>query len=146
MCDAKSAREIRTPPPLTSTQPKPMLIPHRPKPEKYPHGYPGDVDPPPEAPSRTWRKPRRRIRYTCHVCSTLYKAGQEACANCGQERCEETRRDPYVLPTCLPAYLFDLEDDWYTDDEHRPKRDKPDPDPEIVRKVEERLAHLRIKE
>ncbi|PLB47206.1 hypothetical protein P170DRAFT_361913 [Aspergillus steynii IBT 23096] len=92
-----------------------------PKPEKYPDGYPGDVDPPLEPQSWTWRKPRQRVRYTCHRCSTLYKSGQENCANCGQERCAETIREP-------------------------PKKIKPEPDPEIVRKVEERLASVRLAE
>ncbi|KAH8425454.1 uncharacterized protein LDX57_003207 [Aspergillus melleus] len=90
-----------------------------PKLDKYPDGYPGDVEPPVELPPRTWKKPRRRVRYTCHQCSTVYRSGQDICAICGQERCAETIREP-------------------------PKRVKPEPDPEIFRKVEERLASLRL--
>ncbi|OJJ75192.1 hypothetical protein ASPBRDRAFT_53135 [Aspergillus brasiliensis CBS 101740] len=90
-----------------------------PKLGKYPHGYPGDVDAPAEPPARTWKKARQRVRYTCHKCSTLYRSGERNCSNCGQEKGPETIRDP-------------------------PRRDKPKPDPEIVRRVEERLAKLRL--
>ncbi|KAL4904964.1 hypothetical protein BDW74DRAFT_153883 [Aspergillus multicolor] len=91
----------------------------RAKHDKYPDGYPGDAEPPFEPPARTWKKPRQRVRYTCHECSTLYRSGQNHCANCGQERCAETIRDP-------------------------PKRHKPEPDPEIVQRVEERLASIKF--
>ncbi|RAQ65474.1 hypothetical protein COH20_009088 [Aspergillus flavus] len=82
--------------------------------DKYPDGYPGDAEPPAEPPARTWKKPRLRVRYTCHKCSTMYRSGEKTCANCGQEKCSETIRDP-------------------------PKKQKPEPDPEVVRRVEERL-------
>ncbi|KAE8132665.1 hypothetical protein BDV38DRAFT_287583 [Aspergillus pseudotamarii] len=82
--------------------------------DKYPDGYPGDVEPPAEPPARTWKKPRLRVRYTCHKCSTMYRSGDKTCLNCGQEKCSETIRDP-------------------------PKKQKPEPDPEVVRRVEERL-------
>ncbi|KAL1967985.1 hypothetical protein VTN77DRAFT_2402 [Rasamsonia byssochlamydoides] len=86
---------------------------------KYPDGYPGDADPPPEPRPRVWRKPRRRVRWICHQCSTLYQPGERTCSNCGQEKGPQTIRDP-------------------------PKKVKPEPDPEIVRRVEERLAQLNI--
>ncbi|KAE8370993.1 hypothetical protein BDV26DRAFT_299223, partial [Aspergillus bertholletiae] len=85
-----------------------------PKLDKYPDGYPGDVEPPAEPPARTWKKPRLRVRYTCHQCSTLYRSGENTCSNCGQEKCSETIRNP-------------------------PKKQKPEPDPEVLRRVEERL-------
>ncbi|GFG19439.1 conserved hypothetical protein [Aspergillus udagawae] len=88
-----------------------------PKPHKYPDGYPGDAEPPPEPPARTWKKPRQRVRYTCHKCSTLYGSRETTCSNCGQEKGPETIRDP-------------------------PKKHKPEPDPEILRRVEERLANM----
>ncbi|KAE8350405.1 hypothetical protein BDV28DRAFT_159628 [Aspergillus coremiiformis] len=90
-----------------------------PKLHKYPDGYPGDAEPPEEPPARTWRKPRMRVRYSCHQCSTLYLPGQMICSDCGQEKGAETIRDP-------------------------PKKPKPEPDPEVVRRVEERLAKLTI--
>ncbi|KAL3439164.1 hypothetical protein BDV09DRAFT_191378 [Aspergillus tetrazonus] len=92
-----------------------------PKLDKYPDGYPGDAEPPYEPPARTWKKPRQRVRYTCHQCSTVYRSGEKNCANCGQEKCAETKRDP-------------------------PKKIKPEPDPEIVRRVEERLANIKVSE
>ena len=67
-----------------------------PKPNKYPDGYPGDVEPPVEMPARSWRKPRQRVRYTCHRCSTIYRSGEQYCSNCGQQKGPDTIRDPYV--------------------------------------------------
>lgn len=69
----------------------------RPKLHKYPDGYPGDIEPPLEMPQRSWRKPRHRVRYTCHLCSTLYRSGERHCSGCGQEKGPHTIRDPYVL-------------------------------------------------
>ncbi|KAL4979551.1 hypothetical protein BDW66DRAFT_104132 [Aspergillus desertorum] len=92
-----------------------------PKHDKYPDGYPGDAEPPVEPPARTWKKPRQRVRFTCHRCSTVYRSGEKNCANCGQEKCAETIRDP-------------------------PKKLKLEPDPEIVRRVEERLANFKVGE
>jgi hypothetical protein len=66
---------------------------------KYPEGYPGDVDPPKVAPDRTFKKPRRRVHYLCHVCETSYLQGADTCSKCGQAKCAETIRIPYVL--CL---------------------------------------------
>jgi hypothetical protein len=71
-----------------------VLTIHRPKLQKYPDGYPGDAEPPAEPPARTWRKPRQRVRYTCHQCSTVYRSGQDICSSCGQEKGPETIRDP----------------------------------------------------
>jgi len=83
--------------------------------DKYPDGYPGDVEPPSEPPPRVWKKPRRRLRYYCHKCSTMYSPGDDNCGQCGQERGTDTIRDP-------------------------PKKVKPPPDPDVLRRVEERLA------
>ncbi|KAG2420163.1 hypothetical protein HFD88_004963 [Aspergillus terreus] len=90
-----------------------------PKLHKYPDGYPGDADPPKELPARTFKKPRQRVRYYCHKCSTMYMAGVKICGTCGQERGPETIRDP-------------------------PKKRKPEADPEIVKRVEERLNCLKL--
>lgn len=64
--------------------------------EKYPDGYPGDVDPPKPIPSRTLKQPRSRIHYLCHVCETAYRQAENACFNCGQAKCAQTIRFPYV--------------------------------------------------
>ncbi|PGH26916.1 hypothetical protein AJ80_01297 [Polytolypa hystricis UAMH7299] len=89
------------------------------KPNKYPDGYPGDVEPPFERQQRVWRKPRRRIRWTCHECKGLFVTGDKTCARCNHDRCKDCIRDP-------------------------PKKTKPDPDPELLRRVEERLAQLNV--
>jgi hypothetical protein len=68
----------------------------RPKLHKYPDGYPGDAEPPVEPPARTWKRPRQRVRYTCHICSTVYRSGEKNCSSCGQAKGPETIRDPYV--------------------------------------------------
>ncbi|KAK2766834.1 hypothetical protein FQN54_006148 [Arachnomyces sp. PD_36] len=88
-----------------------------PKFHKYPDGYPGDAEPPIERPQRVWQKPRRRVRWTCHDCSKMFLEGERQCSKCGHDRCKECTRDP-------------------------PKKVKPAPDPEIVRRVEEKLAKL----
>lgn len=65
-----------------------------PKPDKYPDGYPGDAEPRKLKPDRTFKKPRRRVRYICHVCTTQYNDGANNCGKCGQAKCEETIRIP----------------------------------------------------
>ncbi|KAJ5106909.1 hypothetical protein N7456_003584 [Penicillium angulare] len=90
-----------------------------PKLDKHPDGYPGDVDPPKLKPDRTFRKPRQRVHYICHVCETDYNEGANTCGKCGQAKCSETIRIP-------------------------PKKIKREPDPEILRRVEEKLASLNI--
>ncbi|KAJ5946871.1 hypothetical protein N7454_003710 [Penicillium verhagenii] len=89
--------------------------------DKYPDGYPGDVEPPTVKPNRTYRKPRRRVHYICHVCTTSYNEGANSCGKCGQAKCQETIRIP-------------------------PKKIKREPehDPEVLRRVEEKLAALNI--
>lgn len=73
------------------------ICPRQPaKPVKYPDGYPGDVDPPKVTPDRTFKKPRRRVHYVCHVCTTSYHEDAPTCVKCGQTKCDETIRIPYV--------------------------------------------------
>ncbi len=64
------------------------------KTEKYPDGYPGDVEPVKLKPERTFKKPRRRVHYICHVCHVGYNQGANTCAKCGQAKCAETIRIP----------------------------------------------------
>lgn len=44
------------------------------------------------------KKPRQRVRRTCHECQTLFRGSDKACANCSHVRCTDCPRDPYVLP------------------------------------------------
>ncbi|KAJ5165811.1 hypothetical protein N7492_006107 [Penicillium capsulatum] len=91
-----------------------------PKLDKYPDGYPGDVDPPLLLkPDRTFKKPRQRVHYICHVCSSGYNEGANTCGKCGQAKCAETIRIP-------------------------PKKLKREPDPEVLRSLEEKLAALDV--
>ncbi|GBF63286.1 hypothetical protein TMEN_5910 [Trichophyton mentagrophytes] len=87
--------------------------------DKYPDGYPGDVEPPFEPQERVWRKPRRRVRWTCHECSSMFTGGDKICLQCHHERCGDCIRDP-------------------------PKKIKPETDPEILRRVEEKLALIDV--
>ncbi|EZF74561.1 hypothetical protein H105_03762 [Trichophyton soudanense CBS 452.61] len=87
--------------------------------DKYPDGYPGDAEPPFEPQERVWRKPRRRVRWTCHECSSMFTGGEKICLQCHHERCGDCIRDP-------------------------PKKIKPEPDPEILRRVEEKLALIDV--
>ena len=87
--------------------------------DKWPDGYPGDVIPAKATlmPSRQWKKPRIRIRWTCHVCRTLFVEGEKICAGCSHPRCAECHREP-------------------------PRREVIPPDPVVVQAVEEKLTSV----
>ncbi|KAG5976544.1 hypothetical protein E4U55_007292 [Claviceps digitariae] len=40
------------------------------------------------------RKPRQRVRRTCHECQTLFAPGSKNCVGCGHVRCTDCPRDP----------------------------------------------------
>ena len=40
------------------------------------------------------KKPKQRVRRTCHECSTLFLPPNKTCANCGHVRCVDCPRDP----------------------------------------------------
>lgn len=40
------------------------------------------------------KKPRQRVRRTCHECQALFRPGTKTCANCSHIRCTECPRDP----------------------------------------------------
>lgn len=68
-----------------------------PKLHKYPNGYPNDAEPPPELyplMEREYRKPRVRVRWTCHTCEGIFKEGSKTCAKCNHERCDQCSRWP----------------------------------------------------
>ncbi|KXG47518.1 Zinc finger, RING/FYVE/PHD-type [Penicillium griseofulvum] len=89
--------------------------------DKYPDGYPGDADPPKPRPERTWKKPRRRIHYECHVCQTWFQGNVDTCSNCGQVKCEKTIR--------IPA-----------------KKVKPETSPEVLKSLEQKLAAMALEQ
>lgn len=45
-------------------------------------------------PDLVLRKPRQRIRRTCHECQSLFASGNKSCTNCGHVRCTDCPRDP----------------------------------------------------
>jgi hypothetical protein len=51
------------------------------------------------------KKPRQRVRRTCHECSTLFTTGTKQCAKCDHTRCTDCPRDPYV-PISFNALLL----------------------------------------
>jgi len=61
----------------------------------YDHQDPCDDDVfyPPGRPRRTYKKPRRRVHWTCGKCSTTFK-GNKICVKCGSARDEHGIRDP----------------------------------------------------
>lgn len=102
------------------------------KKKKWPDGYPGDAAasdtetdaeglPAHQRPERIWRKPRMRIRWSCEQCNSLFMEKTKTCANCGHERCQSCVRIP-------------------------PKKAKKEPDPAVLRSVEEKLARFRMEE
>ncbi|KAF2180076.1 hypothetical protein K469DRAFT_593502 [Zopfia rhizophila CBS 207.26] len=98
--------------------------------QKWPDGYPGDVEPDSETEverelervRRTWRKPRTRVRWECEECHSLFLDGSPQCPGCGHERCEKCTRKPLK----------------------KTKKEK-EFDPEIVRAVEAKLKALAVK-
>ncbi|KAJ0323157.1 hypothetical protein COL5a_008377 [Colletotrichum fioriniae] len=41
-----------------------------------------------------YKKPRQRVRRTCHECQTLFTAGSKTCSKCSHNRCTDCPRDP----------------------------------------------------
>lgn len=42
------------------------------------------------------KKPRQRVRRTCHSCATVFQSSDKLCASCGHVRCSDCPREPYV--------------------------------------------------
>jgi hypothetical protein len=88
------------------------------KKHKYPDGYPGD------APSSN---PTRPLKFTCHQCTKAFPPIPPSnidsltpeCTQCGHQKCAECPRV-------------------------KPKKVDPEPDPDVVRSVEAKLAALKI--
>jgi hypothetical protein len=67
---------------------------------------------------RIYRKPRQRVRYTCHECSTPFQSHGRTCDKCAHERCLECRDRP----------------------SHKSHKSRPDP--RLVEAVNQRLAQV----
>jgi hypothetical protein len=70
--------------------------------QKWPAGYPGDVDADSDSEvekqlekfRRTWRKPRQRVRWECEHCNASFINGSYQCPGCGHARCDQCTRSP----------------------------------------------------
>jgi hypothetical protein len=123
-----------------------------------------------------YKKPRQRVRRTCHECETLFKTGSKRCEACGHARCTDCPRDPpkkdkYPLgypgdefgPNSVPHYECEKCKTLYpTHAEHgsecrkcahpksdaspraQPRKVEPEPDPEILMKLQARLESLKV--
>lgn len=72
----------------------------------------------PSGVQRVYRKPRQRVRYTCHECSTLFQSHNRICDKCAHVRCLQCRDRP----------------------SHKSQKSRPDP--RLVDAVDERLAQV----
>jgi len=124
------------------------------KKRKFPNGYPGDApaeeseadDLPTDARlkvHRTYKKTRQRVRWFCESCDTLFTDGSKICIGCGHQRCDSCTRKPYV--SYPPNRFFNYSN---VVSISRPKKNKSDKsiDPELLKRVEEKLAHFVIHE
>lgn len=41
-----------------------------------------------------YKKPRQRVRRTCHECQTMFASGSKTCEKCNHTRCTDCPRDP----------------------------------------------------
>ncbi|OAG09669.1 uncharacterized protein CC84DRAFT_449061 [Paraphaeosphaeria sporulosa] len=96
---------------------------------KWPNGYPGDVEYDSdtemerelERSKRIWRKPRTRVRWECDHCNTTFLDGSPQCPGCGHEKCEKCLRKP--IKRVKPQRSFD---------------------PQVVKSVEAKLQKLQM--
>ncbi|CAD0095239.1 unnamed protein product [Aureobasidium vineae] len=72
----------------------------------------------PSGVQRVYRKPRQRVRYTCHECSTPFRSHARMCDKCAHERCLDCRDTP----------------------SHKLQKSRPDP--RLVEAVNQRLANV----
>ncbi|MCJ1404043.1 hypothetical protein MMC11_007267 [Xylographa trunciseda] len=90
-----------------------------PKLQKFPYGYPGDTVETFPLAERTLRPIRTRTRYQCHECKKLFLEHEKICGGCKHERCEHCLRQP-------------------------PKKVKPEPAPEVLQSVEQRMGRMQL--
>ncbi|KFH48664.1 hypothetical protein ACRE_004370 [Hapsidospora chrysogenum ATCC 11550] len=123
-----------------------------------------------------YKKPRQRVRRTCHECQALFMAHSKKCENCSHIRCTDCPRDPpkkdkypfgypgdafgpssvprYECERCHSLYPADAENGIKctqcgrekTDESPRarPRKVEPEPDPEILKRIEARMAALSV--
>ncbi|KAL1598031.1 hypothetical protein SLS60_008519 [Paraconiothyrium brasiliense] len=112
---------------------------------KWPNGYPGDVEYDSdtelerelERSRRIWRKPRTRVRWECEQCNTTFLDGSPQCPGCGHEKCEKCVRKPYVASNSQPTTRL-------TDCRIKRVKVQRSFDPEVVKSVEAKLQRLQM--
>ncbi|KAJ4352560.1 uncharacterized protein N0V89_007909 [Didymosphaeria variabile] len=112
---------------------------------KWPNGYPGDVEYDSdtelerelERSRRIWRKPRTRVRWECEQCTTTFLDGSPQCPGCGHEKCEKCVRKPYVVSPFPPITIL-------TECSIKRVKVQRSFDPEVVRSVEAKLQRLQM--
>ncbi|TGO34346.1 hypothetical protein BHYA_0201g00090 [Botrytis hyacinthi] len=111
------------------------------------------------------KKPTQRVRRTCHECSTLFTAGSKICTTCSHTRCADCPRNPSKKKKYPDGYPGDQPSSTNkkfachkcdkTFPQHSSSDPKtsmqectrlvPEPDPEVLRRVEEKLRGLSIR-
>ena len=89
----------------------------RPKSDKWPEGYPGDVPETFPLAERRYRPARTRYRWECHACNKAFIEHETVCRGCQHERCDDCPRRP-------------------------PKKVKAEPHPDVIRSVEEKMGQI----
>lgn len=83
----------------------PECAPLPPNPEEWATGYDEDmVQAEPERVTRQIKRPRVRVRWTCHECRQLFIQGEHRCANCSHYRCSNCERNPPRRTKQRPRY------------------------------------------
>ncbi|TGO12902.1 hypothetical protein BTUL_0080g00220 [Botrytis tulipae] len=111
------------------------------------------------------KKPTQRVRRTCHECSTLFTAGNKICTTCSHTRCADCPRNPpkkKKYPDGYPGdqpsstnkkfacHKCDKTFPQHSSSDPKPSMQEctrlvPEPDPEVLRRVEEKLRGLSIR-
>ncbi|KAK3391003.1 hypothetical protein B0H63DRAFT_129603 [Podospora didyma] len=121
------------------------------------------------------KKPRQRVRRTCCQCEKLFAGGHKACEACTHTRCTDCPREPskkdrypygypgdalgtksahYECPSCKKIFQsVPAEEAECTYCSHKstsckrqtPRKVDPDPDPEVWKSLQAKLAEMNIK-
>ncbi|KAF4123778.1 hypothetical protein GMORB2_5494 [Geosmithia morbida] len=123
-----------------------------------------------------YKKPRQRVRRTCHECEAVFASNSKICAKCNHRRCTDCPRNPskkdkYPLgypgdefgPSSIPHYeCVSCKTIYPTGSEHgtpckkcgveksdespraKPRKVDPEPDPEVVRSLAEKLEAISV--
>ncbi|ODA76735.1 hypothetical protein RJ55_08006 [Drechmeria coniospora] len=100
-----------------------------------------------------YKKPRQRVRRTCHECQTQFRTGGKRCDGCNHIRCTDCPRDPArtdKYPFGYPGDVFGPNSIPRYECEHckalfrADAEVEPEPDPEILKSIMAKLDRLAI--